>query len=44
MDFRWYEQGKIESIEYPADVFVLERQENGDFYGYLKDVRTFDAG
>ncbi len=37
-DFHWYEQTKIAEINYPPDVFVLERQENGDFYGVLKQV------
>ncbi len=43
-DFRWYKEGEIEAIAYPPDVFVLERQENGDFYGYLKDVQHAHAG
>jgi phosphate transport system permease protein len=39
-DFHWYPQTKIASLEYPKDVFVLERTGNGDFYGLLEDVQT----
>jgi len=37
-DFRWYEEDQIDNVSYPADVYVLERIENGDFYGYLREV------
>ena len=37
-DFYWFEQDKIKSVAHPADVFVLERVENGNFYGFLRDV------
>ena len=39
-DFRWLPDGKIGQIEYPAEVMVLERLENGDFYGFLKELKT----
>jgi phosphate transport system permease protein len=39
-DFRWVEEPTIRQMERPADVYVLERLENGDFYGFLRDVKT----
>ena len=39
-DFRWYPAEKILAIDYPQDVFVLKRRENGNFYGYLEDLRV----
>jgi len=35
MDFRWVDREAIASITYPRDVWQLERQEYGDFYGYI---------
>ena len=37
-DFRWVKDDAIRAIAYPAEVCVLERIENGDFYGYVKGV------
>ena len=37
-DFRWIKGGAIRAIANPAEVCVLERLENGDFYGYVKGV------
>jgi phosphate transport system permease protein len=37
-DFRWIKNDAIHAISNPAEVCVLERIENGDFYGYVKDV------
>ena len=39
-DFHWIEEGAVREIRYPADVFVLERMEDGDFYGYLSRMET----
>ncbi len=39
-DFRWVAQSDIVAMECPADVTVLERQANGDFYGVLRDVKA----
>lgn len=39
LDFRWVNRSEIREIQYPKDVVVLERQEYGNFVGYLKDVR-----
>ena len=35
-DFRWVPDGNIRQVEHPAEVMVLERLENGDFYGFLR--------
>lgn len=35
-DFRWVKADAIRAMTYPADVYVVERSENGDFYGFLK--------
>ena len=37
-DFRWVPDGRISQVEYPAEVMVLERLENGDFYGFSEGV------
>ena len=37
-DFRWIKDDAIRAIANPAEVCVLERVENGDFYGYVKGV------
>ncbi len=39
-DFRWVPQSDIAAVDYPADIVVLERQENGDFYGMLQGMKT----
>ncbi len=39
-DFRWITQSDVVSAEYPVDVVVLERQANGDFYGFLLGLRV----
>lgn len=42
-DFRWVKEDAIDDMVYPAGVYVLERMENGDFYGYLKDITGPDV-
>jgi phosphate transport system permease protein len=37
-DFRWIQADAIRATAQPADACVLERIENGDFYGYVKGV------
>lgn len=39
-DFRWIAARAIVHEEYPPDVLVIERAENGDFYGELKGLAT----
>ena len=38
LDFRWIPLEDIENIEYPEDVVVLERQEYGNFNGFLQKL------
>lgn len=40
MDFHWYPKESIGELAYPPEVVVLERVENGDFYGFLDELRT----
>jgi len=35
MDFHWYPAPTIRELVLPGDVYVLERAENGDCYGFL---------
>jgi phosphate transport system permease protein len=42
-DFRWIRDDAIRGIANPAEVCVLERIENGDFYGYVKGVAGPDV-
>ena len=37
-DFHWYKLDDVRRTTYPAEVFVLERQENGNFYGFFQGV------
>ncbi|MCE5302419.1 MAG: phosphate ABC transporter permease PstA [Planctomycetaceae bacterium] len=41
-DFRWIRQDAIKATSYPDEVYVLERMENGDFYGRFHGVRGPD--
>ncbi len=37
-DFRWIDKKDVESLSYPENAIVLERKENGNFYGFLKSL------
>lgn len=39
-DFAWYAKPNMSEWQYPEDVVVIERQQWGDFIGYLQDVRV----
>lgn len=39
LDFRWVDAKDIKAITYPEDIIVLERQEYGNFYGYLQSIQ-----
>ena len=41
-DFHWVKDNTIRDIAFPPDVWVLERVENGNFYGYLQRVEGPD--
>ena len=38
LDFRWVDEADIEALAQPADAFILEREEYGNFYGYLQSL------
>lgn len=38
-DFRWIPQPAMGQLRYPQDIVVIEREEWGDFYGYLQAVK-----
>lgn len=40
LDFRWIKEEEILSQQYPEDIVVLERQENGNFYGRLLEIQS----
>jgi phosphate transport system permease protein len=40
LDFKWVDDPSVKSLSLPADVYVLERQEHGNFYGSLKELKT----
>ncbi|HQR45502.1 MAG TPA: phosphate ABC transporter permease PstA [Thermoanaerobaculia bacterium] len=42
LDFRWIPVADIVRKDTPADALLLERQEYGDFHGFLKEVRRGD--
>lgn len=39
LDFKWFDESEIVRLERPADALLLERQEYGNFHGFLKGVR-----
>ncbi len=39
LDFRWIDESQIVETTAPEEAIVLEREEYGNFYGYLKDLQ-----
>ncbi len=39
LDFKWFDQGEINSQKYPVKAIALERMEYGNFYGYLQSIK-----
>ena len=39
-DFKWMLQPYLKNEQYPEEIIVLERREWGNFYGYLKSVKS----
>ncbi|MHC1698221.1 MAG: phosphate ABC transporter permease PstA [Geobacteraceae bacterium] len=37
-DFRWIDKKDVTALSYPDNAIVLERKENGNFYGFLKSI------
>ncbi len=42
MDFRWIDEEQIVASSEPPDAIVLEREEYGNFFGFLKDLQVSD--
>lgn len=42
-DFRWVKDTAIRGTTEPSEVCIIERIENGDFYGYLKGIAGPDV-
>jgi phosphate transport system permease protein len=42
-DFRWIDETAVVERSFPADAVVLERQEHGNFHGYLRGVEIDGA-
>jgi len=40
LDFTWISAANIRSRSYPAELYAIERQENGNFYGSLAEVHS----
>ena len=40
LDFRWLEESAVAATAYPAEAIALERQEYGNFYGFLDRLDT----
>ena len=40
LDFKWVDASEIASLTFPENVHVLERQEYGNFYGYLSELEV----
>jgi phosphate transport system permease protein len=40
LDFKWIDDQAVKDFSLPPAVYVLERQEHGNFYGYLKELKT----
>jgi phosphate transport system permease protein len=42
-DFRWIDESDIVASAYPEDAVCVERREWGNFYGFVKEVRSGDT-
>ena len=42
LDFRWIDEKEITARETPLNALLLERQEYGNFHGFLKELRRGD--
>lgn len=40
LDFRWIPDAEVQELAYPPEVLVLERLENGNFFGVLERVEV----
>jgi len=42
VDFRWMEHQDLANLTKPADAIAIEREEYGDFYGFLEAIKEND--
>ncbi len=42
LDFRWIDTADIAAVRKPTEAVTVERQEYGNFYGFLRDLRLAD--
>ena len=42
LDFRWFDERKVDSITYPINAVVLERTEYGNFHGFIDRLEEDD--
>jgi phosphate transport system permease protein len=40
LDFKWLDTHDVKEFTQPPAAYVLERQEHGNFYGFLKELKT----
>ena len=40
LDFRWFDTADITGRSLPLDAVVVEREEHGDFHGFLRELRV----
>ncbi|MGR8921815.1 MAG: phosphate ABC transporter permease PstA [Gammaproteobacteria bacterium] len=38
LDFKWFSEAEFSAVDYPDDAFVAERDEWGNFYGFVEAV------
>jgi phosphate transport system permease protein len=38
-DFRWVDHSEVSGQDIPADAYLLERHEHGNFFGFLKELK-----
>ncbi|HKC23650.1 MAG TPA: hypothetical protein VKF32_02860, partial [Thermoanaerobaculia bacterium] len=44
LDFKWIDEADVVSRRVPVDALLLERQEYGNFHGFLKEIRHGGPG
>ncbi|MGB4599677.1 MAG: phosphate ABC transporter permease PstA [Trichlorobacter sp.] len=42
-DFRWVDYSEIAEQDHPKDAYLLERNEHGNFFGFLKELKGLDG-
>ncbi len=42
-DFRWVDYSEIAEQDYPKDAYLLERNEHGNIFGFLKELKGLDG-